>query len=248
MSRRSIGLTGALTAVAVSAVLALAMTGCDPDSCANPSAPGCTPTPTSTATPTPRPTVGPTLVVTSDRTAGRQPVRVSFSLCGSRDGSGGTALDYLASFEGEPLAKQGGCGFSHEYRSTGVTVFDTRFCVQDTNAQQACRPYPIKAYIGLSLRVERTGCAGTVVATATELRTAASDVRAMADLDNVEFEAFTEAGQLLARLIVPKQGGAFTTGTWDLKNTTKLRIRAWGWARNVRGDDSTEAERPACGS
>src|SRR5688572_20595573 len=58
-----------------------------------------------TATPVPAPAAKPEVKTIVDTRAGRSPLRVSFGLCDSRDGNGGTALDYYASFEGEPLAK-----------------------------------------------------------------------------------------------------------------------------------------------
>jgi hypothetical protein len=206
-----------------------------------------TPPPTVTATPPPV-GVKPTVKIVTDTRAGRSPLRVSFSLCDSRDGSGGTALDYLASFDGEPLLRLGGCGFSHEYRSTGVTVFDTQLCVQDRAGQQTCETTTIKTYIGLDIRVDKTGCAGTVVAVASESTAGFAGVHRMASLDRVEFEAFTATGQSLGKRDGTKQGSDWSTGTWNVNNTTKLRVIATGFARNTRGDDVPEADRPACGS
>src|SRR5262245_9320870 len=105
-----------------------------------------TPTP---APPTPapaamgKPTLG-TFNVSSR--AGRAPLTVAFGLCNTRDGNVGQALTYLASFEGENLTPQGGCGFSHNYATTGVSVFDTQVCARDSQGQQTCETVTIKTY------------------------------------------------------------------------------------------------------
>src|SRR5262245_53954528 len=135
-----------------------------------PPTPAPTPTPAPVATPTPASTVEPKLVLNTSEPAGIAPWKVDFDLCGSTDGNGGTSLKYLASFQNdEPFADQGGCRFSHDYKSNGVTLYNAKLCVENAGGKQSCENnYRIKAFVGVKLDVAQdTGCNGTVVATAT---------------------------------------------------------------------------------
>lgn len=209
---------------------------------------GVAPTPPP-STPSAAPTSGsgPTIAIDTSTRAGRAPLEVSFGLCGSRDGSGGQALTYLADFEGEGLTPQSGCGFSHRYTSNGVSVWDSRLCVRDSAGRDSCESITIKAYIGFQMSVDQTtGCQSTVIATATELRSAANGLHALAELDKVVFEAFTVTGRSLGSRDGTRSGQNWRSGTWNVNSQEKLRVIATGFARGVAGDDVPEGERPAC--
>ena len=208
-----------------------------------------TPTPAPVATPTPASAVDPKLVLSTSEPAGVAPWPVNFDLCGSTDGSGGTNLKYLASFQGEPLTEQGGCRFRHEYKSNGVTLYNSKLCVENAAARQDCvSDYRIKAFVGVKLDVAQdTGCNGTVVATATLMIPGASGVHAAAKVDRVQFEARDVAGNLLGKLDGHPQGsGEWSTGTWKLNNKAKLRVKAKVFAGPVPGDESLDESRPPC--
>ncbi len=194
---------------------------------------------------------GPTLSFTVDKRAGKSPLTVGFDLCASRDGNGGTSLTYLADFEeAGSLVAQGGCGFTHVYKSNGVTVRETKLAVRDSAGRQADGTTLIKSYVDVSITVDKTtGCNKTVIATAQLLKTASRGVRALADVDRVQFEAFNAAGQSVAKRDGTKQSGdKWSTGTWNVNDSTKLRVRATVYAGSVAGDDTPEDTRPACGS
>lgn len=220
------------------------------DSPTTPPTPVPTATPGPVATPTPTSTAGPKLALSTTEPAGLAPWPVTFNLCGSTDGSGGTNLTYLASFQGgEPLAKQDGCRFSHEYKSNGVTLYNSKLCVEDAAGRQDCQDnYRIKAFVGVKLDVAQdTGCNGTVVATATLMMSGGPGLHAAATVDRVQFEARDVAGNLLGTLDGHQQGSdQWSTGTWKLNNKAKLRVKAKVFAGPVPGDQSLDESRPPC--
>jgi hypothetical protein len=237
-------------AVALLAALIFVLPSCGGGSTTPPST-----LPPVTTTTTPASVADPSFKVSTDRKAGVSPLSVGFDLCASRDGSGGTALTYLADFEGEGLTLQGGCGFNHVYRSNGVTVRDSQLCVKDAGGRSACGTVKIKSYVAVDISVNKTtGCDATIIASARLLTssvqslTAGGGARTLGDVDRVQFEAFNAAGQSLDKREGTKQGNQWVTGTWKVNDTTKLRVKATVFSAGVAGDDTPEGDRPACGS
>jgi hypothetical protein len=242
--------------LAALAALVLALPCCGGGGGGGPNGPtgtggGTTTTTTTTTTTLPPAGAEPTLRISENTRAGKSPLSVRFDLCGSRDGNGGTSLTYLADFEGRGFNVQGSCAFSHTYTSNGVSVDNTQLCVRDSADRSVCDTRRIKSYVDVDVRADpTTGCAGTIIATARLASGNFNGVRAMAEVDRVEFEAFNGAGQ---RVAPPRNGQKqnatqWTTGTWNVNDTTKLRVLATIFAGTVRGDDTPEDTRPACGS
>jgi hypothetical protein len=236
-------------------VLALTLPGCGG------SAPGTPdPAPPTTAATAPPPTTtlatagDPELKLTVTTRAGMQPLDVNFSACGSRDGTGGTDLRYLVDYDdGKGLREAQGCGFSHRFGSDGVTIYETNICVENKSGagtrKCADPPVIIKTYVDVSVAVNKnTGCAGTVVASARlKLGHNSVDASASSQVDRVEFEAFNAAGRSIAsRNGQQRNPTEWLSGTWNVNDTTKLRVRATVFSRNVRGDDIPEDTRPEC--
>ncbi len=234
---------------AAAALFALLLPSCGGGSVTPPST-----LPPATTPPTTQPpatTADPTIKASADRRAGMSPLSVGFDLCASRDANGGTNLTYQADFEGEGLTNLSGCGFNHVYKTSGVNVVDTKLCVKDSGGRSACTTITIKSYVGVDLSVtDNTGCQGTVIATA-QLRTgsfqSAGGFRILGDVDRVQFEAFNVGGDSLGK----KDGsqastGRWVTGTWNVKDTQKVRVRATVFSKGVAGDDTPEGTRPGC--
>jgi hypothetical protein len=175
------------------------------------------------------------------------PLKVSFDLSRSHDAGGGTNLRYFANFEGDGLDAQSGPHVTHTYKSDGVTVRDTELCVEDTAGRRACRTERIKSYVDVDLTVKQdTGCQGTIDATAV-LKINGFDVRAAAEVDHVEFEAFDGTGRRIATRDGQKQNPKqWKSGTWNVNDTTKLRVKATVFSNGIRGDDIPEDNRPPC--
>jgi hypothetical protein len=224
-----------------------------------PSCGGGSPTPTQPVATMPPPTTQPPVAgvapklawdASPDPLAGLAPLRIDFDLCKSADGSGGTKLTYLASFQGEDLADQGGCRFSHTYPSNGVTQHHTQLCVRNAAALEDCaKDVKVKAYVGVDIRVNQTtGCDGTIIANAKLLMSGFSGLTALAMVDRVQFEAFDAAGRSLDKRNGQQQDATnWTTGTWKVNNQAKLRVKATVFAGDLAGDNSQQ-DRPACGS
>lgn len=190
---------------------------------------------------------GPTLDARLSTRAGKEPLDVAFDLSRSRDGSGGTSLSYLADFEGDGLVVQPGARFTHTYKTDGVTVRDTQLCVEDAARRRACGIERVKSYVDVDITVKKnTGCQGTVDATAVLLLNGLQ-VSASSAVDKVEFEAFNAAGRSLGTRAGQKRDPKqWMSGTWNLNDTTKLRVKATVFSNGVRGDDVPEDTRPAC--
>jgi hypothetical protein len=222
----------------------------------SPSGPPATTPPATTppATTLPPAAGGPTLSYRISSKAGKEPLNVAFDLSGSRDGSGGTALTYLADFEGNGFETKPGPNFAHTYNSDGVTVRSTQICVEDSAGRRVCATEFIKSFVDVGITVKQnTGCAGTIDATADlKLNGFAGvygfgDVSASTVVDKVEFEAFNAAGRSLGTRGGSQQNPKqWMSGLWDVKDTTKLRVKATVFSRGVRGDDVPETTRPPC--
>jgi hypothetical protein len=215
-----------------------------------------TPTqPPATAPPAPPPTTTPpatgnrpTLRFTTDRQAGQSPLAVGFSLCDSVDGGGGKNLTYLADFEeAGQFASQGGCGFTHQYRSGGVSVWETKLAVRDSaTGLTAEGSVLIKTYVGVSITVDQTPCTRI---SATARLVPAFHAGRLAPIDRVLFEAFNAGGNRISQQEGrPRNASEWTTGTWNVTDTGKVRVRATVFANRVAGDDTPEQTRPGCGS
>ena len=125
-----------------------------------------------------------------------------------------------------------------------------KLAVRDASGRQAESKKAIKSYVDVAISVDKTtGCAGTVLATAQLLKSATQGLSALADVDRVEFQAFDVGGQSIGKREGTKAGSEkWTSGPWDVKNTTKLRVRATVYAQGVAGDNTPEDTRPECGS
>ncbi len=217
---------------------------------------GPNPPPTTTLAPPPTTTLppagSPSLKISLSKSAGKQPVDVNFSLCDSRDGAGGQGLRYFADLgDGNGLQPTSGCGFSHRFGSDGVTVYRLNLCVENASGGPArqCAERTVKAYVDVSISVSKnTGCDATVVAAADlKLGHNSADVSASAQVDRVMFEAFNAAGSKIAERDGTKQSNTeWRSGTWNVNDTTKLRVKATVFSNGVRGDDIPEADRPGC--
>ena len=207
-----------------------------------------TPAPPTTTTTT-IPTGGqPTLKFTLNRYSGKSPVTIAFDLCESTDSSGGKNLTYLADFdEGQGLTDQGSCQFQHRYRSGGVTVFDAKVAVRGVGGQQAEEVLRIKTYVDVSISVASTPC-NKISATADLVSSSSTGgVRAMAEVDRVEFEAFDAAGRSVSKKNGSQQSSSrWVSGDWSTTVATKLRVTATVFAQGVAGDDQPEQPRPGC--
>jgi hypothetical protein len=246
----------ALLAFLVLGILAVGLPSCGGGGGGNPGGPNPTPSTTlgTTTTTTQPPAAGdPTIVVSYSKVVGKQPVDVSFSACNSRDGSGGTSLRYLADFaDGNGLNPVSGCGFSHRFGSNGVTVYATNVCVENLSGggNRKCRTQSIKSYVDVSISVAKTGCQKTVVASANlQLGHDSADVVAMTQVDRVQFEAFNGAGTKIGTQEGSKASNTeWRSGTWNVNDDTKLRVKATVFSNGVAGNDTPEGDRPACGS
>jgi hypothetical protein len=211
--------------------------------------PATTAPPATTTPPTTLPAGGgPTLDARLSTKAGKQPLQVSFDLSRSRDGGGGTSLRYLADFEGDTVMEaQPGPHFTHSYKSDGVTVRHTILCVEDGAGRRDCATESIKTYVDVDLSVKQnTGCQGTIDATAV-LKLNGFDVRAAGEVDHVEFEAFDATGRRIGTRDGQKQNPKqWMSGTWNVNDTTKLRVKATVFSNGIRGDDIPEDNRPPC--
>ena len=205
-------------------------------------------TPPTTTTTTTIPAGGkPTLKFTLNRYSGKSPVTIAFDLCDSVDSSGGKNLTYLADFdEGQGLTDQGSCQFQHRYRSGGVTVFDAKVAVRGVGGQQDEEVLRIKAYVDVSISVAASPC-NKISATADLVSSSSTGVRAMADVDRVEFEAFDAAGRSVSKKDGSRQSSSrWVSGDWSTTVATKLRVTATVFAQGVAGDDQPEQPRPGC--
>src|SRR6185503_18555258 len=185
--------------------------------------PATPPPPTTTTTTIP---VGgqPTLKFTLNRYSGKSPVTIAFDLCESTDSSGGKNLTYLADFdEGQGLTDQGGCQFQHRYRSGGVTVFDAKVAVRGVGGRQAEEVLRIKTYVDVSISVASTPC-NKISATADLVSSSSTGgVRAMAEVDRVEFEAFDAGGRSVSKKNGSQQSSSrWVSGDWNTTVTSKL--------------------------
>ncbi len=206
------------------------------------------PSPTPPPTTTLPPSGGkPTLKFSVNRLAGKSPLRPTFDLCQSVDASGGKALTYLASFEGEGLTDQGSCQFTtHVYRCPGVCLYDTRLAVRAAGGQQDEATVTLKAYVDVSVTVNPTSC-DKISAIADLVSASSFDLRALADVDRVEFEALDAAGRSVSKKNGSKQSSSrWVSGDWSTTNNNKLRVRATVFANGIAGDDVPEQPRPGC--
>jgi hypothetical protein len=209
---------------------------------------GPAPPPPTTTTTTTVPSGGkPTLKFTLNRYSGKSPVTIAFNLCESLDSSGGKNLTYLADFdEGQGLTDQGSCEFQHRYRSGGVTVFDAKVAVRGVGGQQAEEVLRIKTYVDVSISVAASPC-NKISATADLVSSSSTGVRAMAEVDRVEFEAFDAGGRSVSKKNGSQQSSSrWVSGDWNTTVTNKLRVTATVFAQGVAGDDQPEQPRPGC--
>jgi hypothetical protein len=205
--------------------------------------------PPTTTTTTTIPAGGkPNLKFTLNRYSGKSPVTIAFDLCESTDSSGGKNLTYLADFdEGQGLTDQGSCQFQHRYRSGGVTVFDAKVAVRGAGGQQSEEVLKIKTYVDVSISVASTPC-NKISATADLVSSSSTGgVRAMAEVDRVEFEAFDAGGRSVSKKNGSQQSSSrWVSGDWNTTVTNKLRVTATVFAQGVAGDDQPEQPRPGC--
>ena len=219
---------------------------------------GPNPPPTTTLAPPPTTTLSPAgdpvLRLTVSKSAGRQPLDVNFSACDSRDGAGGTSLRYFVDYaNGDGLVQASGCGFAHRFGSDGVTVYRVNVCIENASGSGArkCEERQVKTYVDVSVAVNKTtGCAATVIASANlQLGHNSAEASASSQVDRVQFEAFNAAGNRIAeRDGSRKNSSTWDSGTWNVNDTTKLRVKATVFSKGVRGDDIPEDTRPECGA
>jgi hypothetical protein len=216
---------------------------------------GPNPPPTTTLTPTTTTTLpsagDPVLRISVSKAAGKQPLAVNFSTCDSRDATGGNNLRYFVDFADGAGLRATNCGFSHTFGSDGVTVYHVNFCAENTSGSpnRKCEERQIKTYVDVAISVDKnTGCASTVIASANlALGHNSFDVAAASQVDRVMFEAFSVAGNKLGDRDGQKQSNTeWRSGTWNVNNTEKVRVKATVFSKGVRGDDIPEADRPGC--